>query len=174
MGDSCFLVPANYMNWFLQAEGVFDLQSVKRWRAGVLADLDLNKERTYLYISGSNNRDLSGKCMGASGFLTPLWQRVSWEWEPQLLKEVCASLLSDPLPASIYPIKVVEGMTCLLLSWFHSANPPSAFGVHDGLVLKQNHLVPKLKGSFLQLETTFETTGENHVPITYKLLYHKV
>lgn len=72
-------------------------------------------------------------------------------------KQVCASLLPVPLPASIYPIKVVEGMTCLLLSWFHSANPPSAFeGMMDWFETKPSHS---------QTERFLFTTGNNLKPL---------
>lgn len=73
-------------------------------------------------------------------------------------KEVCASLLPDSLPASIYPIKAAEAMTCLLPSWFHSADPPSLplEGMMDWFETKPSHS---------QTERFLFTTGNNLKPL---------
>lgn len=78
-------------------------------------------------------------------------------------KEVCASLLPDSLPASIYPIKAAEAMTCLLPSWFHSADPPSLplEGMMDWFETKPSHS---------QTERFLFTTGKNLKPLE-KIMY---
>lgn len=82
--------------------------------------------------------------------------RESHSPEPQLPKgSFCAPFLTDPLPVSICPIKATEARTRLLLSCFHSAGDPHSLPL-EGMMdcLKQNHLLRKLKGSFLRLGTT--------------------
>lgn len=134
----------------------------------MLADLDLKTGRPPLCILLSNNRDCSAKWGSplSTSTVTVSFPRATPAAERRFS---CLSPPPAPLPASICPIRATEATTRLPPSWFHSGDPSSwpLEGMMDWFETKpspsQTERFPFYVGEQL------ETTGENHVPIMYKL-----